>query len=114
MPGWQLLPLLGLLFCRAEAEETEELLLRIAVGSCNNARKQSLWGKVATTSPSALVLLGDNVYADRRDGLSGYLPATPRDIEEQYRLLEADPAFQDLVRGVGGFARVIAVRGSLG
>ena len=92
-----------------DLDSGEQTLLRVAVGSCNNARKQSLWSVISAVSPQALVLLGDNVYADRRDGLNKYLPATPEDIQQQYALLDADPDFQDLVRRIGGFEHVYAV-----
>ena len=95
----------------AAFEETSSEVHRIAFGSCNNADRMGLWANIEATSPHSLILLGDNVYADRKQGLykgydfvvgSRFLPASDEDFARQYRLLSGDPQFQSLVHSLGG------------
>ena len=39
---------------------------RIAFGSCNNAKNIGIWDVIEARSPHRLVLLGDNIYADKK------------------------------------------------
>jgi alkaline phosphatase D len=46
----------------------DEPVTRIAFGSCyKTERDQTVWRTIAARSPDAVILLGDNVYADTRD-----------------------------------------------
>ncbi len=46
----------------------DEPVARIAFGSCyKTERDQTVWATIAARNPDALVLIGDNVYADTRD-----------------------------------------------
>lgn len=72
---------------------------RIAFGSCNKPMK-GLWRVVETFNASTLVLLGDNVYADKfpyrlQD------QASPQDLEDQYKALNADLDWQSMVKRIG-------------
>lgn len=59
---------------------------RIAFGSCiRQGVPQPIWGAIHKYAPDALVLLGDNVYADTED------PASMRAL---YAQLAAEPGFQ--------------------
>jgi len=91
--------------------ESDDGVHRVAFGSCNNAERQGLWGSMLATRPHSLVLLGDNVYADRKQGLyknydfvfgSKFLPAREADFRRQYTLLAEDPQFRALLAHVGG------------
>jgi alkaline phosphatase D len=43
----------------------DTLITRIAVGSCNNQfRSQDIWQTIAASNPQAMLMIGDNVYAD--------------------------------------------------
>jgi len=84
---------------------------RLAFGSCNHAERMGLWATIEAMSPDKLVLLGDNVYTDRKQGLyknidfvfgSKFIPATEEDYSKQYALLASDTQWQSLVRSVGG------------
>jgi alkaline phosphatase D len=61
----------------------DEPVTRIALGSCyKTERDPTVWETIAARNPDALVLLGDNVYADTRDEEAlrakwGELAATP-------------------------------------
>ena len=92
-------------------KESDDGVHRVAFGSCNNAERQGLWGSMLAASPHSLVLLGDNVYADRKIGLyknydfvigSKFLPAQESDFRRQYTLLSQDPQFKALIAHVGG------------
>ena len=44
----------------------EEVLTRIAVGSCNHqSRSQHMWARVAASDPDLFLLVGDNIYGDQ-------------------------------------------------
>ena len=62
--------------------------LKILFGSCLNARKNTrVLAAVQENPKDALLLLGDNIYAQSN---------SPRSVEEQYALLGANPLFQSI------------------
>lgn len=90
-------------------------IARIAFGSCYNQLRNGLWGLVADATPDHLILLGDNVYADKRktDALGfgftvGFDPASPSDIRKAYDALGANKDFSRLIDVVGGWQNVYA------
>ena len=89
--------------------QSGELASRIAFGSCHHTHRQSLWDAIASSQPNKLLLLGDNMYADRRNffGLS-WAEATPDEIQEQYCRLNGDPSWRSLVHQMGGFENILA------
>ncbi|NWG46827.1 MAG: alkaline phosphatase family protein [Alphaproteobacteria bacterium] len=83
------------------ADETHVLQLsRLAFVAClDQAKPQPLWPAIAAARPEALVMLGDNVYADN---LSGD-PALP-EMRVAYAALAAEPGFAALRARVPVFA----------
>ena len=49
-------------YSRADIKEGHS----IAFGSCNDAERLSMWGAIASKEPDTLILLGDNIYADKK------------------------------------------------
>ena len=80
---------------------------RIAFGSCHTQLRESLFDTISAFNPEQLVLLGDNIYADRKVGVS-FLEATPEQLSRHYCALNGDPAWQRLVRQLGGYDSVLA------
>jgi alkaline phosphatase D len=70
---------------------------RIAFGSCNNPRRPGLWSLINSFSPQKLVLLGDNVYADKEPGESVHKKMMgPQVFKQLYDELKSDTSFQAL------------------
>lgn len=66
----------------------EQTLTRIAFGSCYKTdRDPTVWTTIASRNPDALVLLGDNVYADTRD---------PAKLRDAWHALESTESFAAL------------------
>ena len=106
------LVLVSLCVSRAyESVESSQYVHRIAFGSCNHAERKGLWGNIEATKPHIMVLLGDNVYADRKKGLykdidfvigSKFLPAREEDFLLQYGQFKNDLKWQSLLKYLGG------------
>jgi len=87
------LPLLLALFSAPLAGQQAEPPSRIAFGSCYRAsRPAPIWDQIAATQPHALVLLGDNVYADSEQ---------PAEIQAAWDRLAQLPAFAKLRASTG-------------
>lgn len=72
----------------ARATDAAPSITRLAFGSCfKQGRPAPVWDAIRGVRPDALVLLGDNVYADSTD---------PAVIRAAYGYLASDPAFQAL------------------
>lgn len=80
---------------------------RIAFGSCHSQLRQGIWDLVGASHPDQLLLLGDNIYADRRKGLNWH-GATPEQLRRHYCALNGDKSWQRLVRQLGGFDSILA------
>jgi alkaline phosphatase D len=52
--------------------------------------------KAVARDPHVFILGGDNVYADRKNKLQKWVPATPARISELYQQLDSLPAFAKL------------------
>ena len=85
------------------------MIQRIAFGSCNNPLKGGqIWNLITSTDPDRLILLGDNVYADKKKSIMGHFEAaSPIRIQYMYSLLKNDPNFKGLVKHLGGFSKGI-------
>ncbi|MFO0846979.1 MAG: alkaline phosphatase D family protein [Gemmataceae bacterium] len=88
------LTVLLLLAAPATAADPARPLAKIAFGSCADQNKPCpVWDKIADQKPEALILLGDNMYADLLD--DGKLkPAGPAQIARCYEALAATPGWQ--------------------
>jgi alkaline phosphatase D len=87
--------LLLLLASPAVAADPNAPLSRIAVGSCADQNKPCpVWGTIADQKPDALILLGDNMYADLDDGK--LKAASPEKIAACYKQLAGVPEWQRL------------------
>lgn len=77
----------------AEMPASDAVLIRIAFGSCADEEKpQPLWQAIAAADPDLFLFMGDNVYADRVNGLP-VNPTTPAMIAEAYEELGKHPDF---------------------
>lgn len=76
--------------------------MRIAFVSCSSQRvgKPAIWEELLKKEPDHLILLGDNIYADKKTPI-GFVEATPRIIDEQYDRLSKDKYWQALVAKIG-------------
>ena len=84
---WLALPLLVACTENTENEIVQHEPLVLAFGSCNNQNNPSpVLEAIADNNPDAFIWLGDNVYADSDNSDT---------IREAYRLLDANPDFQD-------------------
>lgn len=90
------------------AHVADEVLARVAFGSCNHAEKQGFWDIMTQYSPQRLMLLGDNIYADKKDALKRFQAATVDDLTMRYKQLHDDAGFQRLVSQLGGFDNILA------
>ena len=81
---------------------------RIAFGSCNRNNQQSLWHIVQSHEPSRLLLLGDNMYADKKLLNFKFVQADPTQLQNAYKQLGSDTDFQRLLSSVGGMNAVHA------
>lgn len=88
---------------------SERIVERIAFGSCHNpVRGGEIWDLIRQKNPSRLVLLGDTVYADKKE-LFGFKVASPEDIRYYYGLLEENPYWQRLLKSLGGWNNINVV-----
>ena len=60
--------LIGLRVAHSASDRRGKRKHSIAFGSCNDAKRQSLWGRMREIQPDSLIMLGDNVYADTKVG----------------------------------------------
>jgi len=69
--------------------------VRIAFGSCADADQPDhpIWNALYQAQPDALLMIGDNVYADSPEFRSS---PSREGLETEYAKLEATPAFQRL------------------
>lgn len=82
---------------------TDQLLQRIMFGSCFNPQLGGqIWTVINSFSPNQLILLGDNIYADRIVE-KPIFTVTPTEIETQYKLLVNDAHWKKLFATVGGW-----------
>lgn len=99
--GWW--PFFGLFlpFCSSQ---------RIAFGSCSTHKngKAALWPQLADKSPTHLILLGDNIYADSKITFGQFIGATPNIIDLQYQKLSLDTGFNDVLQSIDGWKNVYA------
>jgi len=80
---------------------------RIAFGSCHHQFEGNLFPQILKSSPSRLVLLGDNIYADKKVRFA-FQAGGPKKIEEGYKILNAKSEWKNLLAGVGGWKHVLA------
>jgi alkaline phosphatase D len=80
---------------------------RIAFGSCHSQLREGLWDVIGASHPDQLLLLGDNIYADKRIGITWH-EATPEQLRYHYCTLNGDPSWQRLVRQIGGYDAILA------
>lgn len=80
----------------------------LAFGSCNHAEKQGLWKTIEKNSrPDGLILLGDNVYADRMQGHK-FMAANATHLKYQYQLLSENDELRSLLGSMGGITSLSA------
>lgn len=82
------------------------LIERIAFGSCNNPNTQSIWSKIEEFKPSRLILLGDNMYADKKDATFKNQKSSVSIIEAQYDLIKEDTGWKKLFNYLGGWNNI--------
>lgn len=82
-------------------------LRRIAFGSCNNQLREGIFSVISSYNPDQLILLGDNVYVDKKK-LFGFQEATPEQIDQQYCILNGDLSWMQLVKTLGGYDSIYA------
>ena len=75
---------------------------RIGFTSCSSQRdgKGAIWDEVLQASPDYLILLGDNIYTDKKTPY-GFVEASPDIIENEYRQFAEDPLWQAVVERIG-------------
>ena len=87
--------------------------LRIAVGSCNNHKREGIWDIVSHHKPQKMILLGDNMYADKRTGFTTgfgvFEEANHTELGAEYDLFGEDESYQDLLLEIGGLSNVYAI-----
>jgi hypothetical protein len=81
---------------------------RIAFGSCNNFEREGTWDQITQFKPEKLLLLGDNIYADKKIRGVQFVPATIDEIRYNYQGLLVDPSFARLVSEVKGWGNIVA------
>jgi alkaline phosphatase D len=76
--------------------------VRIGVISCSSQRvgKPAIWDELLKKEPDHLILLGDNIYTDKKTPV-GFIEATPSIIDEQYERLSQDKQWQAVVGKLG-------------
>lgn len=74
------------------AEEAKYVALgRLGFGSCNHMEHtENMFSVLREARLDQLLLLGDNIYADKRNWLDMHIEASPQQIEEQYQRLFAN------------------------
>lgn len=108
----EVITLIGLcLFSLTAAADTSSIA-RVAFGSCYKTKLIGVWPLIQETQPDQLILLGDNIYADKFQGFNSqgsvFKEGGPKEIQEQYDLLNNDTAFADMIDALGGWDNVIA------
>lgn len=81
---------------------------RIGFGSCNRNDKESIWHIMSALHPDQLILLGDNMYADKKIRNFKFKQAVPSTFTKEYDKLGSDPEFLKLIQGIGGMDAVFA------
>lgn len=80
----------------------------LVFGSCNNAKKASIWADIERQSrPDGLILLGDTMYADHRK-LGKFYATNESNLRLQYNLLLENRDFMSLVNSFGGIRSLSA------
>jgi alkaline phosphatase D len=82
---------------------------KIVFGSCNRQFVQSIWRQLEQVRPERVILLGDNIYADKKVHWFKFVDASPDEIYRHYCNLNGNKRWQSFVRSVGGFDNVHAV-----
>ena len=89
--------LLFLLWCvvLAASESVDEPLLKIGFGSCHDQKvaDQPMWRLLSKRNLDLMVMLGDNVYADKPGPYRGRMPATKEELYKSYDVLFSEPNF---------------------
>lgn len=80
---------------------------RIAFGSCHSQLREPIWDLISFMGPNQLVLLGDNIYADKKVRFQ-FVGATTEEIARHYCTLNGDPSWQRLVTRIGGYSAIDA------
>ncbi len=81
----QMLSIAALLFTPLHAEPGENIVDRIAFGSCAHEEKpQEIWNTIVAEEPDIFVFLGDNIYGDTEDMSV---------MRHKYNMLAANPNF---------------------
>ena len=77
--------------------------VRVAFGSCADANQPDhpIWNGLYQAQPDALLMIGDNVYADTPDFRSN---PSRRGLQTEYGKLEAAPSFQRLRKSIPIYA----------
>jgi len=84
-----LLPLLAAALSTTALAQENELIERLAFGSCNKQYKdQPIWNAIATFDPQVWIWLGDNIYGDSED---------PSVLEEKWNQQKTKPEYQQVL-----------------
>eukprot|EP01039_Chlorochromonas_danica_P001978 gene1978-2158_t len=79
---------------------------RIAFGSCSNPRRGGeIWSLLKSFHPRQLLLLGDQIYADREVNWMRKSPS-PAGIAEDYRLLAQQPQWRSLLASLDSWMAI--------
>ena len=94
--------------CLPQQHNEPHLISRLAFGSCNNPARVGMWSVMEKYQPNQLILLGDNMYADKKVRFGVFEAASEADLKYWYGLLDEDRNFRSLVDSMGGFESLIA------
>ena len=93
-----------------QGENSKTLVTTLAYGSCNKPSKTEsnlFWKQISDVNPDRLLLLGDNIYADKLS-VGGFKGATWASLKSIYEDLARDQYFNSLIEKIGGMANVLA------
>ena len=82
--------------------------IRLGFGSCNRNDKEPIWHVMSSLAPDKLILLGDNMYADKKVRNFKFKQALPATFIKEYEKLGSDEDFIALVESMGGMDSVYA------
>ena len=88
------------------SESRASKLSRIAFGSCNTPNRPAMWPLIEEFHPDTLLLLGDNIYADREPGGMPRKVVSPLVIQDMYNRVSTDDTFRSLVSTVDLMATI--------
>lgn len=81
---------------------------KLIFGSCSSYQnnKSSLWYQINEIKPFKLILLGDNIYTDKKITFGKFIEAKPLIIKEEYLKLKNDISWNLLINNLNGYNHI--------